>query len=61
MHAFPSIMINNYYNNSSMALLFLPFISILIPRAYKLAIVSEEEIRTREQESAQNIPQEMFI
>jgi hypothetical protein len=42
-------MINNYYNHSSMALLFLPFISMLIPRAYELATVSEEERRTREQ------------
>jgi hypothetical protein len=41
-------MISNYYNHSSMALLFLPFVSMLIPRAYKLAIVSEEERRTRE-------------
>ena len=32
-----------------MALLFLPFVSILNPRAYELEIVSEEERRTREQ------------
>jgi hypothetical protein len=42
-------MINNYYIHSSMALLFLPFVSMLIPRAYELATVSEEERRTREQ------------
>jgi hypothetical protein len=47
-------MINNYYNHSSMALLFLPFISMLIPRAYELAIVSEEERRTREQGNKMN-------
>jgi hypothetical protein len=45
-HPFPSGMINNYYIHSSMALLFLPFVSMLIPRAHELAIVSEEE-RTR--------------
>jgi hypothetical protein len=53
-------MINNYYNHSSMGIFFLPFISMLSPRAYKLAIVSEEERRTREQnepgeEDEQNI------
>jgi hypothetical protein len=47
-------MINNYYNHSSMALLFLPFVSMLIPRAYELAIVSEEERRTREQGNKMN-------
>jgi hypothetical protein len=32
-----------------MALLFLPFVSMLIPRAHELAVVSEEERRKREQ------------
>jgi hypothetical protein len=31
-----------------MALLFLPFFSMLIPRVHKLEIVSEDERRTRE-------------
>jgi hypothetical protein len=47
-------MINNYYSHSSMALLFLPSVSMLIPRAYELAIVSEEERRTREQGNTMN-------
>jgi hypothetical protein len=42
-------MINNYYNHSSMDLLFFPFVSMLNPRAYELAIVSEEERIKREQ------------
>jgi hypothetical protein len=47
MHPFPSVMISNYYIYSSMYLLFLPFISMLKPRSYKLEIVSEGEIITR--------------
>jgi hypothetical protein len=42
-------MISNYYSHSSMDLLYLLFVSMLIPRAYELAIVSEEERKTREQ------------
>jgi hypothetical protein len=61
MHPFTFGMINNYYSHSSMALLFFPFISRLIPIAYELAIVSEEEIKKREQKSYQNMPQGMFI
>jgi hypothetical protein len=48
-HPFPPGMINNYYNHSSMALIFLPFFSMLIPRSYELETMSEEERRTREQ------------
>jgi hypothetical protein len=48
-HPLPPGMINNCYIHSSMALLFFPFFSALIPRAYKLEMVSEEEKRTREQ------------
>jgi hypothetical protein len=54
MHPFPPRMINNYYNHSSMALLFLPFVSMLSPREHKLKIVSEEEIRKREQGNKTN-------
>jgi hypothetical protein len=42
-HPFPSGIISNYYNHYSMALLFLPFISMLIPRAHEIARESEEE------------------
>jgi hypothetical protein len=48
-HPFPLGMINNYYSQSSMALLFLAFVSMLNPRAYELATMSEEERRTKEQ------------
>jgi hypothetical protein len=47
-HPFPYGMNSNYCIHSSMSLLFLPFISMLIPRAYELEIVSAEERRTRE-------------
>jgi hypothetical protein len=51
---FPSRMISNYYFHSSMALLFLPFVSMLLTREYKLTIVSEEERRTRENKNKTN-------
>jgi hypothetical protein len=68
-HPFPSGMINNYYIHSSMALLFLPFISMLIPREYELATMSEEEEEQGDKtnqgnkmkkKKTQNNPQGMF-
>jgi hypothetical protein len=38
---------NLYYNHLAMALLFYPFISMLIPRAHKIARMSEEKGRIR--------------
>jgi hypothetical protein len=59
-HPFPHGMINHYYNHSSMSLLFLPFVSMLSPRAYELAKKSEEERRTREQnEPGEEVEEEM--
>jgi hypothetical protein len=60
-------MINNYYNHSTMDILFLPFVSMLSPRSHELAAVNEEEEEQgntmnqgKKRKNTQNIPQGMF-